>query len=292
MGSEGERLHELTTAEVLAALRTADGEALAAAHAATASIERAVDALVGAWPAGGRLIYVGAGTSGRIGVLDAAECGPTFGVAPERVCAVIAGGEEALVRPVEEAEDDAEAGARAIAELGVGSNDVVVALSASGTTPYTCAALEAAMERGSVGVAVTCVVDSRLALQAAIPIIVHAGPEIIEGSTRMKAGTAQKLVCNAISTAAFVRLGRVWGRHMVSVETASGKLRRRAAGILRELVGCADDAEAVALLEKAGDLPTALVMVRGKVDRESAQLFLDQTHGDVHAAIRRAGDTC
>ncbi len=289
MSGSGRLLHELSTAELLAVLEAADDDALQAAHAAAAPTARVVDAVVRCWPRGGRLIYVGAGTSGRIGALDAAECAPTFGVDEARVRAVIAGGARALTHAVEGAEDSEEAGREAIEELDVGAADVVVALSASGATPFTCAALEEAMRRGATGAAITCSAGSRLAAAARIAVVVAVGREVIDGSTRMKAGTAQKLVCNAISTAAFIRLGRVWGEHMVAVRTSSDKLRLRATAILQKLADCDDEEAAGALLAEAGnDLPTALLMARSGVARPAAQRYLERAHGDVHRALALA----
>jgi len=291
MNGNAERLHELSTAELLALLQQADAEVLAAAYAASPQIELAVDAVVASWPRGGRLMYVGAGTSGRIGALDAAECCPTFGIDEGRVRALVAGGVEALARAVEGAEDSERVGRETIAAAAVSNVDVIVALSASGATPFTCAALEEAATRHATTVAVTCTADSRLARAAAIPVVVAVGGEIIEGSTRLKAGTAQKLVCNAISTVSFIRLGRVWGRHMVAVRTSSEKLRRRAVSILQELGGCMDDGAARSLLAAAGDdLPTALVMARSGVDRETARGLLQRARGDVHRALLLAGE--
>jgi N-acetylmuramic acid 6-phosphate etherase len=289
MSADQPGLHQLTTGELLRVLQQADDEALEAAHAVAAQIERAVDALVRGWPEGGRLIYVGAGTSGRIGALDAAECRPTFGIDEGRVCAIVAGGTKALAQAVEGAEDSEASGAAAVVDAGVGNVDVVVGLSASGTTPFTCAALETAAQRGATTVAVTCSASSRVAQGAAIPVVLAVGGEIIEGSTRMKAGTAQKLVCNAISTASFIRLGRVWDRHMVAVRTDSDKLLRRAVSILQQLADCADEDAAGALLESAGnDLPTAIVMTLGGVQREAAEQCLERAHGDIHRALVRA----
>lgn len=285
-------LHRLDTAALLRLLQRADGEALAAAHAVAPQIEQLVEMLVARWPQGGRLIWVGAGTSGRIGALDAAECAPTFGIPEERVLALVAGGARALARAVEAAEDSEGDGAAAITARAVGKADVVVGLSASGTTPYTCAALEAAAERGAVTAAVTCAADSRLARAVAVALVLPTGVELIDGSTRMKAGTAQKLVCNAVSTAAFIRLGRVWGHHMVAVRASSEKLRRRAAGILQQLTACPDQTAARALLAKAGDdLPTALVMARAGVDRAAAAALLERSHGNLHGALALAGAT-
>lgn len=286
----GIELHRLATGDLLSLLQQADVEALAAAHAVTAEIEQLVAAIVERWPRGGRLIWVGAGTSGRIGALDAAECSPTFGLPDGRVLALVAGGERALARAVEQAEDSEEGGVAAVDAQAVGEADVVVGLSASGATPFTCAALEEAGRRGAATAAISCTPGSRLVRAAAIVLLLPTGPEIIDGSTRMKAGTAQKLVCNAISTASFVRLGRVWGRHMVAVRTSSDKLRRRAAGILQQLAACPDEDSARRLLQQAGDdLPTALLMARAGVDREAAAALLQRCNGDLHAALQVAG---
>lgn len=282
-------LHELPTRDLLRKIQQADAETLAAVHVVAAELERAVEALVARWPRGGRLIYTGAGTSGRIGALDAAECGPTFGIPAGRVRTLIAGGERALAHPAEAAEDSDADGIAGIRALDVGAADVVVGLSASGTTPFTCAALEEAMRRGACGVAVTCTPASRLARAGEIAILLPVGDEVVDGSTRMKAGTAQKMVCNAISTAAFIRLGRVWDRHMVAVRTSSAKLRRRAETILTRLAACDDERAARAMLADAGgDLPTALVMALGGVDREAAGELLGRAHGNVHRALALA----
>lgn len=283
-------LHDRSTAELLEILREADAAAVAAVSRAGANLARAVDAFVETWRNGGRLIYVGAGTSGRIGALDAAECAPTFGAPRDRVLALVAGGEEALVRAVEAAEDDEESGRRAVAAADVETRDLVVGISASGTTPYTCAAVEEAAARGATTVALTGRADVRLARGAAVPVVLDVGTEVVEGSTRMKAGTAQKLACNSITTAGFVRLGRVVGRHMVAVQTRSAKLRSRAAGILEELAG-ADAGEAVALLEAAsGELPVALVMAARGIDAGAARRRLEAAGGHVARAMEGDGD--
>jgi N-acetylmuramic acid 6-phosphate etherase len=290
--SDSRPLHELPARELLRLLRAADAEALAAVSAVEAELEQVVEALVARWPRGGRLIYAGAGTSGRIGALDAAECGPTFGIPAGRVCTVIAGGERALAHAAEAAEDSEQDGIAAIDTLDVGDADVVVGLSASGSTPFTCAALEEAIRRGACGVAITCGPSSRLARTAAIAVVLPVGEEVVDGSTRMKAGTAQKMVCNAISTASFVRLGRVWDRHMVAVRANSDKLRRRAASILIHLGACDGESAARVLLEDAGgDLPTALVMALGGVGRQAAAELLGKAHGNVHRALALAGGT-
>ncbi|MFQ5742701.1 MAG: N-acetylmuramic acid 6-phosphate etherase [Acidobacteriota bacterium] len=282
------KLESLSTRELLMTLQRADRQALAAVEVALPAVERAVEALVRSWRRGGRLVYVGAGTSGRLGALDAAECPPTFGVPDERVLSIIAGGPTALLNAQEAAEDDGAAGRAAIDELLIGAADLVVALSASGITAFTCAALERAGQRGATTVAITCHENSRVAELAEIPVVVAVGEEIIDGSTRLKAGTAQKLVCNSLSSAAFIRLGRVCDRYMVAARTSSAKLERRAQAILVALHAC-DAVEAEQQLEAAGgNLPTALLMARTGIDRAAAERFLQEADDNVPLALREA----
>lgn len=286
MGGDGSPLEERSAAELLELLRAADTEALEAVARAGPALARAVDAFAEAWRRGGRLVYVGAGTSGRIGALDAAECPPTFGAPAARVIALVAGGRDALARAVEAAEDDEEAGRRAVTDAGVGEADLVVGLSASGTTPFTCAALEEAATLGAFTVAITGKPRGRLVDAVDLPVVLEVGDEPVEGSTRMKAGTAQKLACNSITTAGFIRLGRVVGRRMVAVQTGSAKLHRRAVEILRSLAGVGAG-EAEALLERAGgDLPVALVMAVRGLGAQAARDRLEETGGDVPRAMQ------
>jgi N-acetylmuramic acid 6-phosphate etherase len=207
--------------------------------------------LVEALDAGGRWFNVGAGTSGRIGALDAAEIPPTFGLEPERVQAVIAGGPDALIGPVEGAEDDGPAAARELDKRDLGPNDAVVALSASGRTPFAIAALEHARRRGARAIAITCAPDSPLAKQADVAIVAIVGPEVIAGSTRMKGGLAQKMILHTLSTAVMVRLGRVHGNLMTGLRAVNSKLQERGVRILCELASV-DRAEATRALERAG----------------------------------------
>lgn len=280
-----DRLELLDTAVLLERLHQGSLEAAAAVAAAAGDLERLVELLVERWRAGGRLIYVGAGTSGRIGVLDAAECEPTFGIARERVLAVLAGGAGAVARAIEGAEDDVGAGGADIDAVAAGDPDLVVGLSASGSTPYTIAALRRARERGASTAAITASVGSPLTAEADVSVAVEVGPEVVEGSTRLKAGTAQKLVCNALTTAAFVRLGRVRGRSMVGLKPTSGKLRRRARDIVRDEAGLAEG-DAVELLERAGgDVACALVMAATGRDADAARELLRAAGGDVSRAL-------
>ena len=279
------RLDELGTRELIEWLDVANEQAVAAVRGAAPAIAAAVDAIVDGWCRGGRLIYAGAGTSGRLGVLDAAECPPTFGTEPGRVDAVLAGGATAMLRAVEGAEDDGEAGAAEADRLGAAPPDVWVGLSASGTTPFTVGVVRRAGERGATTVAVSATRASPLVRAAALPIVVDVGAELVDGSTRLKAGSAQKMVCNALSTAAMIRLGRVRGRSMVGVQPTNRKLRERALAILREQAGLEREDARRALDEAAGDLPTAVVMAEGDVTVEQARELLREAGGSVPEAL-------
>ena len=262
-----------------------DARVALAVRRALPQIARAVDAIVKAFESGGRLIYVGAGTSGRLAVLDASECPPTFGTPPRMVQALIAGGERALRHAVEGAEDSAAHGARDLRRAGVKSNDVVVGIAASGTTPYVLGALQLARQRGPTTVGVTSNPRSALAKQAQIAIAVDTGPEVVSGSTRLKAGTAQKMVLNMLSTAAMARIGRVYENWMVGVALTNQKLRQRGVRILEEAAGVSPSAAAHALRRAGHDLPTALVMLKAGVDASDARKRLAVARGNVRKAL-------
>ncbi len=230
-------LDRLPVEEVLALIHAEDGKALSAVKAALPAAARAVEALVEALGSGGRWFNVGAGTSGRMGALDAAEIPPTFGMSPECVQAVVAGGPEALVRSIEGAEDDAAAAKRELADRALCQKDAVVAISASGRTPFALAGLEAAAEVGARRIAITCDPDSDLAKRAETALVLAVGPEVIAGSTRMKGGLAQKMMLHLLSTTTMVRLGRVEGNRMTHLNPVSEKLRQRARRIVCELAG-------------------------------------------------------
>jgi len=237
---------------------------------------------------GGRLFYVGAGTSGRLAILDAAECPPTFGTPPGMVQAVIAGGDPALRGAVEGAEDSTRAGARDLRRRGFSRDDVAVGLSASGTTPYVLGAIEFARRRGAVTIGVTSNLRSPLARRARIKIVPDTGPEAITGSTRLKAGTAQKLVLNLLSTAAMARMGRVYDNWMVHVALSNDKLRQRGTRVLEEAAGVTERAGERALRQAKCDLPAALVMLKTGADLRLAQQSLANAGGDVREALERA----
>jgi N-acetylmuramic acid 6-phosphate etherase len=234
-------LARMSTLEILGLMSDEDATVAAAVRAALPDIARAADAVAGAFSSGGRLRYVGAGTSGRLGVLDASEAPPTFGVEPDLVHGVIAGGDAALRTSVEGAEDDPLAGEREIVRVAR-PGDVVVGLSASGSARYVVAAMKAARALGAVTACVTCVPDSALADAVEIPIVVEVGPEILAGSSRLKAGTATKLVLNMLSTAAMIRSGRTRGDLMVDLRPTNAKLKARAIRMVRDELGLDEDA--------------------------------------------------
>ncbi len=277
----------LSTAEVLRVIHREDARVARAVARELPQIARVVEAIVRALGRGGRLIYVGAGTSGRLATLDAAECPPTFGVAPQTVQAVVAGGRRALTRAVEGAEDSAGQGARDLAAKKVTAADVVVGLTASGSTSYVLGALAYARRRGAFTVGVTSNRRSPLARVARITIAPQAGPEVIAGSTRMKAGTAQKLVLNMLSTAAMVRLGHVYDNWMIDVALTNRKLRERGLRILAEACG-ARVSEAERALRQAGhDLRVALVMLKTGADARTAKRRLKRAQGNLRKALEK-----
>lgn len=275
----------LPTREILRAIHGEDARVAPAVARELPRIARAVEAIARALRRGGRLIYVGAGTSGRLAMLDAAECPPTFGVSRQAVQAVVAGGARALVRSAESAEDSASQGARDLAARKVTARDAVVGLTASGSTPYVLGALAYARRRGAATIGVTSNRRSPLARVAAITIAAETGPEAITGSTRMKAGTAQKLVLNMLSTAAMVRLGRVYDNWMIGVALTNRKLRRRGQRVLEQASG-ASVSEAERALRQAGhDLRTALVMLKTGVSAAEARRRLKGAGGSLRKAL-------
>lgn len=281
-------LDKKTTLEVLRVLNGEDARVALAVRRELPKIARAVGAIVRALRSGGRLFYIGAGTSGRLAVIDAAECPPTFGTPPKMVKAILAGGTRAIQHAVEGAEDSDTDGTRDLSRAGVTRRDVVVALSASGTTPYVIGALRLARKRGAITVGVTSNPRSSLARQSRIAIAPDTGPEAIAGSTRLKAGTAQKMVLNLLSTAAMVRLGRVYENWMVYVALTNQKLRRRGARILEEAAGVSASQSEHALRRAGHDLPTALVMLKTGATARDARQSLAESGGHVRRAIDAA----
>ena len=249
------------------------------------NVAKAVDEIVRRIQGGGRLYYIGTGTSGRLGVLDASECPPTFGVSPDLVQAVIAGGYDACYRAVEASEDDAAAGARDIEQRGFTKADALVGIAASGRTPYTLGAVEHARSLGALTIAITCVPDSAIAKAVEIPIVPLVGPEVIAGSTRLKAGTAQKLVLNMLSTATMIKLGYVTGNRMTNVQTRNIKLRERAIRIVQSEAGLNEEQAKRVLDEAEWILPLALVMSKSGRPKEEAQSALAESEGVIGIAI-------
>lgn len=249
-------------------------------------IARVIDLVVGAFAEGGRLVYVGAGTSGRLGVLDASECPPTFGSDPRMVVGVIAGGPPALQRSQEGVEDDAEAGRAAMRDVGVRSVDVVVGIAASGTTPYVGAALEYSRAAGARTVLISCT-DPPAALRAScdVAIPIPVGPEALTGSTRLKAGTATKLVLNTITTGAMIRSGKAYGNLMVDLMAWSDKLRDRSERILMETCGVDRPAARAALAAADGSVKPAIVMLKRGVTADDARRLLDGSHGILRKVV-------
>jgi len=284
-GARAERaeIDRLPTAELVRLMNADDAIVPAAVGEAAPAIAAAVDAIVERLEAGGRMIYVGAGTAGRIGVLDASECGPTFNT--DRVMGVIAGGQVAVSTASESAEDHPDSGAQAIAVLGVGAHDAVVGISASGRTPYVLGAIARARVAGALTVGLACNADSELSAAVEHPIEVLVGPEFIAGSTRLKAGTAQKLVLNMLSTLTMVRLGKTYGNLMVDVRVTNAKLRDRATRIVEQVAGVDATAAASALAEAGGDAKVAVTMLRTGTSAAGARERLDAVGGHLRRAL-------
>jgi N-acetylmuramic acid 6-phosphate etherase len=275
----------LPTEEMLRVINEEDMKVAAAIGREIPNIARAVDAIVSALEGGGRLFYIGAGTSGRLGVLDAAECPPTFGVEPELVQGIIAGGEAALARATEATEDDPEIGASDLAARGFRPQDVLVGIAASGRTPYVIGAVWAARRMEAVTVGISCTPHSLLSRLVEIAITPLVGPEIVAGSTRLKAGTATKLVLNMLSTGTFIRLGYVYGNLMVNVQPRNTKLADRARRIVAHAAGVSAERAAELLAASGNVARTAIVMARAGVEREEAERRLRASGGRITPAI-------
>jgi N-acetylmuramic acid 6-phosphate etherase len=277
-------LDSWSTAEIVAAMYEGQLSAAAAVRGALADIASAVDDAVPALQRGGRIVYAGAGTSGRIAVQDGTELPPTFGWPADRIVYAMAGGLGALVESVEGAEDDEEAGAAAMADARIGPDDVVLGIAASGTTPFTIGALRAATIAGAVTIALANNAGAPLFVVARHRILVESGTEVIAGSTRMKAGTAQKIVLNLFSSAVMVQLGRVYLGLMVHMRASNTKLRQRAEGMIRQIVGC-DAKDAARLVEQAeGDVKTAVLLGFG-LDPDEAAAVLERHEGNLRHAV-------
>jgi N-acetylmuramic acid 6-phosphate etherase len=274
-----------STEELVYAMNTQDAVVPTAVAVAAPAIARAVDGIAARMRRGGRLIYVGAGTSGRLGVLDASECAPTFGVPPGLVVGVIAGGDAALRGAIEAAEDGTDQGRMAVIELGAGPDDTVVGIAASGRTPFVIGALQQANEAGCLTVAVACNAESPIGDVAAVRIEIVLGPEFIAGSTRLKSGTAQKLVLNMLSTLTMVRLGKTYGNIMIDLQATNAKLHARAQRTVMAVTGC-DATDASEALDAAeGSAKVATLMLLADVAADEARRRLDAHAGVLRAAL-------
>jgi N-acetylmuramic acid 6-phosphate etherase len=274
--------------EIARIINSEDATVAGVVARALPQIARGIDWITDALAAGGRLVYVGTGTSGRIAALDASECPPTFNVPPSTVQFVMAGGVRALSRAVEADEDSRELGVREMRKQKPGKRDVVIGIAASGRTPFTVAAVEYARRAGAKTIALACNPDSPLEKAAELSIVVETGPEVVSGSTRMKAGTAEKLVLNMLSTGAMVKLGYVYGNLMVNLHQKNTKLTERAVTIVARALGTDRD-QARAALQRAGrDVPIAIVMAKAGVSRARAEKYLKAAKGHVRRAIAAA----
>ena len=274
--------------EIARIINAEDRKVAAAVRRAIPQIGRAIDLIAAQLRKGGRLIYVGTGTSGRIGALDASECSPTFGIDPSKVQYIIAGGAKALAVPLEASEDSHAQGRAQMSKRKPGKNDVIVGIAASGRTPFTIAAVEYARSRGAQTIAVTCNRDSYLERAAHFAIVTEVGPEVLAGSSRMKAGSAQKMVLNMLSTGAMTRLGYVYGNLMVNLHLKNEKLAERGVTILEWAAGLEREEARRALRSTGNDVPIALVMLKAGVTRAQATRALKATGGHVRSAIGRA----
>ncbi|GAA1448049.1 N-acetylmuramic acid 6-phosphate etherase [Leifsonia poae] len=289
VGETARDLDLMSVSELVDAMNASNAEVPAAVARVSASIVAAADGVSERMRAGGRLIYVGAGTAGRMGILDASEIPPTFGAPPELVVGVIAGGEEAIHTAVENAEDDEDAGRAALAALHLGPLDAVIGISASGRTPYVLGAIDYATEAGAFTVGLACNAGSELGSAAEVAIEVVVGPEILTGSTRLKSGTAQKLVLNMISTIAMVRLGKVYGNLMVDLRATNAKLRARSERTVMMATGVDAQTATAALDATGGWIKAAILMSETSLDADTAVRMLTEHGGRLRDALAAAG---
>ena len=278
-------LDVMSVSELLSAMNESDAEVPRAVSLQLPVIEKAIDAVVDRMLQGGRLIYIGAGTSGRLGVLDAAECGPTFSVSDDQVLAVIAGGDSALRSPAEGVEDDPLAGERDLASREINSRDAVIGIAASGRTPYVLGAVSYAKSQGALTIGLTCNPRSEISKIAEISIEVDSGPELLAGSTRLKSGTAQKMVLNMISTITMVRLGKTFGNLMVDLQVTNGKLRDRAIRIVEKATGASRSESEKALTDSGHEVKVAILMLLLKIDAPTARERLRASQNRVREAL-------
>jgi N-acetylmuramic acid 6-phosphate etherase len=285
-GTKYQNLHSMSVAELAHAMNENDQQVAAAVNREMKTIVAAIEQIVPRMKLGGRLIYVGAGTSGRLGVLDASECPPTFNAKPGQVVGIIAGGDGALRTSVEGAEDNAELAVEELKKLDISASDTVVAIAASGRTPYCISALDYARSRGCLAVGLSCNKDTELTRHADIGIEIDCGPELLAGSTRMKAGTATKLVLNMISTISMIRLGKVYKNYMVDVQNSNIKLQTRSVNMICAIAEVDADTALFALNAANGSVRKALVMIANDVSLERAEEMLTTTSNDLQYLLR------
>lgn len=284
-----QNIDELTTEAMLRVINDEDKKVALAVEAIVPQIAQVVDAITVAFSKGGRLIYCGAGTSGRLGILDASECPPTFGTPRTQVVGLIAGGHTAILQAVENAEDNVEQGAQDLRDINFNANDVLVGIAASGRTPYVLGALAYARQQGAFTAALTCNPNSPMSQAADVALTPVVGPEVVTGSSRMKAGTAQKLVLNMLTTGAMIRSGKVYGNLMVDVEATNQKLVQRQVNIVKQATDCDDATAQQALAACNGHCKTAIVMVLAGLTADEAKSLLSQNQGFIRNALRDAG---
>lgn len=284
-----QNIDELSTEAMLRVINDEDKKVALAVEAIVPQIAQVVDGITQAFSKGGRLIYCGAGTSGRLGILDASECPPTFGTPRSQVVGLIAGGHTAILQAVENAEDNVEQGAQDLRDIQFNANDVLVGIAASGRTPYVLGALAYARQQGAFTAALTCNPNSPMSQAADVALTPVVGPEVVTGSSRMKAGTAQKLVLNMLTTGAMIRSGKVYGNLMVDVEATNQKLVQRQVNIVKQATDCDDATAQQALAACNGHCKTAIVMVLAGLTAAEAKSLLSQNQGFIRNALRDAG---
>ncbi|WP_343552318.1 N-acetylmuramic acid 6-phosphate etherase [Pantoea sp.] len=284
-----QNIDELATEAMLRVINDEDKKVALAVEAIVPQIAQVVDAITAAFSQGGRLIYCGAGTSGRLGILDASECPPTFGTPRSQVVGLIAGGHTAILQAVENAEDNVDQGAQDLRDINFQARDVLVGIAASGRTPYVLGALAYARQQGAFTAALTCNPNSPMSQAADVALTPVVGPEVVTGSSRMKAGTAQKLVLNMLTTGAMIRSGKVYGNLMVDVEATNQKLVQRQINIVKQATECDDATAQQALAACGGHCKTAIVMVLAGLDAAEAKSLLNQNKGFIRQALRDAG---
>ncbi|MBK0091707.1 N-acetylmuramic acid 6-phosphate etherase [Erwinia sp. S59] len=284
-----QNIDELSTEAMLRVINDEDKKVALAVEAIVPQIAQVVDAITAAFSKGGRLIYCGAGTSGRLGILDASECPPTFGTPRSQVVGLIAGGHTAILQAVENAEDNVEQGAQDLKDIDFNANDVLVGIAASGRTPYVLGALAYAKQQGAFSAALTCNPNSPMSQAADVALTPVVGPEVVTGSSRMKAGTAQKLVLNMLTTGAMIRSGKVYGNLMVDVEATNQKLVQRQINIVKQATDCDEATAQQALNACHGHCKTAIVMGLAGLDANEAKALLKQNSGFIRNALRDAG---